>query len=44
MLDRLSDDEVSRQILGVFMRHRLPASGILAMIFSAYATAISSAA
>jgi hypothetical protein len=29
MLDRLSDDEVSRQILGVFMRHRIPASGVL---------------
>src|SRR4029453_16744089 len=29
MLDRPSDDEVSRQILGVFMRHRIPASGIL---------------
>ena len=29
MLDRPSDDEVSRQILGVFMRYRVPASGIL---------------
>jgi hypothetical protein len=29
MLDRSSDDEVSRQILGVFMRHRIPASGML---------------
>jgi hypothetical protein len=29
MLDRPSDDEVSRQILGVFMRYRIPASGIL---------------
>ena len=29
MLDRPSDDEVSRQILGVFMRHRIPATGIL---------------
>jgi hypothetical protein len=29
MLDRPSDDEVSRQILGVFMRHRIPASGVL---------------
>jgi hypothetical protein len=29
MLDRPSDDEVSRQILGVFMRHRIAASGIL---------------
>ena len=29
MLDRLSDDEVSRQILGVFMRYRIPASGTL---------------
>ena len=29
MPDRLSDDEVSRQILGVFTRHRIPASGIL---------------
>jgi hypothetical protein len=29
MLERPSDDEVSRQILGVFVRHRIPASGIL---------------
>ena len=29
MLDRPSDDEVCRQILGVFMRHRIPASGVL---------------
>jgi hypothetical protein len=29
MLDRPSDDEVSRQILGVFMRYRTPANGIL---------------
>ena len=29
MLDRPSDDEVSRQILGVFMRYRIPANGIL---------------
>src|SRR5262249_48461960 len=29
MLDRPSDDEVSRQILGVFMRHSIPASGTL---------------
>jgi hypothetical protein len=29
MLDRPSDDEVSRQILGIFMRHRIQASGIL---------------
>jgi hypothetical protein len=29
MLDRPSDDEVSRQILGIFMRHRIAASGIL---------------
>ena len=29
MLDRPSDDEVSRQILGVFMRYRIPASGTL---------------
>jgi hypothetical protein len=29
MLDRPSDDEVSRQILGVFMRHQIPASGML---------------
>jgi len=29
MLDRPSDDEIGRQILGVFMRHRIPASGIL---------------
>ena len=29
MTDRSSDDEVSRQILGVFMSHRIPASGTL---------------
>ena len=29
MLDRPSDDEVSRQIIGVFIRHRIPANGIL---------------
>ena len=29
MLDRPSDDDVSRQILGVFMRHRISASGAL---------------
>lgn len=29
MLDRPSDDEVSRQILGIFMRRRIPATGIL---------------
>src|SRR5450759_1969276 len=29
MLDRPSDEDVSRQILGVFMRHRIPASGTL---------------
>jgi len=29
MLDRPSDDEVSRQILGVFMRYRIPAGGML---------------
>ena len=29
MPDRLSDEDVSRQILGVFMRHRIPASGTL---------------
>ena len=29
MLDRPSDDEVSRQIIGVFIRHRTPANGIL---------------
>lgn len=29
MLDRPSDDDVSRQILGVFMRHRIPATGTL---------------
>ena len=32
MLDRPSDDEVSRQILGVFIRHRIPANGILQRI------------
>jgi len=29
MLDRASDDEASRQILGVFRRYRVPANGIL---------------
>ena len=29
MHERLSDDEVSRQILDVFMRHGIPASGLL---------------
>jgi hypothetical protein len=29
MPDRLSDEDVGRQILGVFMRHRVPASGTL---------------
>jgi hypothetical protein len=29
MPDRPSDDDVSRQILGVFMRHRIPATGTL---------------
>ena len=29
MRDRPSDEEVSRQILGIFMRHRIPASGTL---------------
>jgi len=29
MLDRPSDEEVSYQILCVFMRHRIPVSGIL---------------
>jgi len=29
MLDRSSDDEASRQILGVFMRYRIPANGML---------------
>jgi hypothetical protein len=29
MLDRLSDEDVSRQILDVFMRHRIPANGTL---------------
>jgi len=29
MLDRPSDDEVSRQILSVFIRHRIPVNGIL---------------
>jgi hypothetical protein len=41
MLDRLSDDEVSRPILGVFGYRR--AAYFSAMIFSTYATAISSA-
>ena len=29
MRDRPSDEDVSRQILGVFMRHRIPATGML---------------
>ena len=29
MPNRLSDEDVSRQILGVFMRHRIPATGTL---------------
>ncbi len=29
MRDRPSDEDISRQILCVFMRHRVPASGIL---------------
>jgi hypothetical protein len=29
MPDRYSDEEVSRQILSIFMRHRIPASGTL---------------
>jgi hypothetical protein len=29
MLDRSSADEASRQILGVFMRYRIPANGML---------------
>jgi hypothetical protein len=29
MLDRPSDEDVSRQILRVFMRFRIPASGVL---------------
>jgi len=29
MPDRLSDEDVSHQILGVFVRHRVPASGTL---------------
>src|SRR5215475_4358119 len=29
MRDRPSDEDVSRQILGVFMRHRVPATGTL---------------
>jgi hypothetical protein len=29
MTDRSSDDEVGRQILGVFMRYRIPANGML---------------
>jgi hypothetical protein len=29
MLDRLSDDEVGRQILGVFVGYRIPANGML---------------
>ena len=29
MLDLPSDEDVSRQILGIFMRYRIPASGVL---------------
>ena len=29
MVDRPSDEDVGRQILGVFMRYRIPASGVL---------------
>jgi hypothetical protein len=29
MADPLSDDEAGRQILGVFMRYKVPASGVL---------------
>ena len=29
MVDRPSDDDVARQILGVFMRYKMPASGVL---------------
>ncbi len=29
MPDRPSDEDVSHQILGIFVRHRIPASGIL---------------
>jgi hypothetical protein len=29
MPDRPSDEEVSRQILGIFMRHRIPVSGTI---------------
>jgi hypothetical protein len=29
MLDRPSDNDVSRQILDIFMRHRIPATGTL---------------
>ena len=29
MPDRLSDEDVSHQILGVFRRHRIPATGTL---------------
>ena len=29
MLDRPSDEDVGRQILGVFVRHRIPATGTL---------------
>ncbi len=29
MPDRPSDDEVGRQILDIFMRHRIPAGGVL---------------
>ena len=29
MPDRLSDEDFSHQILGIFMRHRIPATGAL---------------
>lgn len=29
MPDRPSDDEVGRQIVGIFARHRIPAGGVL---------------
>ena len=29
MPDRPSDDEVGRQIVGIFSRHRIPAGGVL---------------
>jgi hypothetical protein len=45
MVDRPSDEDVGRQILGIFMRYKTPASGTFsAIIFSKCVMAISNAA